>query len=140
MPDVIDSRDLLAELRDLLEDSFYDYDNDPADAHREEGYEDLAGVWDALTPEDRERVQAIRGLLDELPESTVDSATGNSWGSTLIHENYFEQHARELADDIGAIDRNATWPTQYIDWSAAADALKVDYSEIEWEGETYYVR
>ena len=141
--DIIDSRDLLEELRDLLEDSSYDYDDDPAEAEASEDPENdpgLAEVWAGLADDDRERVQELRRVLDELPESTVDSPHGNSWGSTLVHEDYFTEHAKELADDIGAIDRDAVWPASYIDWDAAAEALKADYSTVELDGETYYCR
>lgn len=86
-------------------------------------------------PEDspeRERVEAIDGLATEVFE----------WeeGATLIHEDYFEDYARQVAEDIGAIDPNASWPLSHIDWSAAADALKMDYVGVEFDGETYYVR
>jgi hypothetical protein len=131
--EVIDSRDLLKELRDLLEDSSYDYSDDPTG-------ETWAEAWAELDDEDRERVQMLRDLLDELPESTVDSPHGNSWGSTLVREDYFTEYARQLADDIGAIDTNTDWPLNHIDWPAAAQALKADYTTVELDGFTYYAR
>jgi hypothetical protein len=51
-----------------------------------------------------------------------------------------EQTGSELAEDIGAIDRNASWPATYIDWEAAADSLKADYSSIDFNGEDYWIR
>jgi hypothetical protein len=45
-----------------------------------------------------------------------------------------------LADDIGAIDRNASWPTNWIDWEKAALELRVDYSSVEIDGKTYWYR
>ena len=56
------------------------------------------------------------------------------YGSTLIRDTYFEDYAQELADDVGAIDRDAKWPCNHIDWSAAADELKVDYTEVDFGG------
>lgn len=49
-------------------------------------------------------------------------------------------HAQELADDIGAIDRNATWPCNCIDWDEAAEQLQQDYTEVDFDGVTYWVR
>jgi antirestriction protein len=49
-------------------------------------------------------------------------------------------YAQDFAEDIGAIDRNAGWPLGCIDWEAAADELKSDYSSIEFDGVTYWVR
>jgi antirestriction protein len=137
--DYIDSRDLLNELRDLLGDPYYEEcGNDPADAHREEGYEDLAEAWAALDDDDKARVQAIRTVLEELPETTVD--LGNSWGCTMIPESEFTAYAEELAEDLGVMPDPDHWPTMYIDWEAAAEALKADYTSIEFDGITYLCR
>lgn len=62
------------------------------------------------------------------------------YGETFIHENFFETYAEELAYDIGAIDREASWPLNRIDWEAAANDLKMDYTAVEFRGETYYAR
>src|SRR3982750_2500786 len=128
--DIIDSRDLLKELRDLLADPSYDYSDDPSD--RDE--------WFAPDSEDKERVETLRDVLAELPESTVDSLHGNSWGCTLIAEDAFTDYARELAEDIGAISGDEQWPLSYIDWEAAARALKMDYTTVELDNVTYYAR
>jgi hypothetical protein len=62
------------------------------------------------------------------------------YGETLIREDYFQTYAQELAADIGALADESAWPLSYIDWEAAADALKVDYIEVEYQGSTYYAR
>ncbi len=61
---------------------------------------------------------------------------------TMIHENYFEQYAQDLAEDIGAIDPNMGmgWPLYHIDWEAAAESLKMDYSEVTFGRHTYLIR
>jgi len=61
-------------------------------------------------------------------------------GICFIHEDYMETYARELAEDIGAIGRDADWPATYIDWERATAALLADYSSVEIDGETYYYR
>jgi hypothetical protein len=62
------------------------------------------------------------------------------YGETFIPGDMFEDYARELADDIGAVNTDAGWPNSYIDWPAAADALKMDYTSLEVDGVTYWGR
>jgi exoribonuclease II len=62
------------------------------------------------------------------------------YGATLIRDSYFRDYAQELAEDIGAIDHNAQWPNACIDWDQAARELQMDYSAIEFDGITYWVR
>lgn len=50
------------------------------------------------------------------------------------------EYAETLAEDIGAIDRNAGWPLMHIDWEAAADALKMDYRQVDYDGVAYWMR
>ncbi|RJQ46850.1 MAG: hypothetical protein C4534_02050 [Gaiellales bacterium] len=58
----------------------------------------------------------------------------------MINANYFAEYARELAEDIGAISGDLQWPLDHIDWDAAAEQLKSDYTELEIEGSTYLFR
>jgi antirestriction protein len=74
----------------------------------------------------------LRALVDEIPDNWSD-------GETLIHEDYFVEYAKELAEDTTDA-RYWHWPLCHIDWEAAADALKADYSAVEYQGATYYVR
>ncbi len=61
-------------------------------------------------------------------------------GAMLIVEDYFETYARDLAADIGTMPKDMEWPLSFIDWSAAADALKVDYASIDYDGQEYWIR
>jgi hypothetical protein len=47
-----------------------------------------------------------------------------------------EDFAQEIAEQIGAVDSNATWPNNCIDWEQAAGELMYDYSEADG----YYFR
>lgn len=40
-----------------------------------------------------------------------------------------EDFAQDFAEQLGAIDRNASWPMNCIDWKQAAKDLMMDYSE-----------
>jgi len=80
--------------------------------------------------EDAERATAIRELLEEVdPDGD---------GETLISEDDFEEHARELAEEIGAIPDEIHWPFTCIDWKQAASDLQTDYSTVTFDGTDYY--
>lgn len=113
--DVIDSRDLLERLDTL-----------------DEGWE--AGL---LTDDEADERRALTELKAE-----TEGYAGDNWrdGVTFIADLYFEQYAEELADDIGAIDKGARWPVNHIDWKAAADDLRQDYTECEIYGVSYWYR
>ena len=123
--DIIDSRDII-ERRDELE-----------------AREEVATDGEVLFPEppldadEEAELALIREALDEIDRSSEDSPES---GIALIADSYFVQYAQEYADDVGAIPRDAGWPTAYIDWDRAADALRMDFASIEIEGVTYWVR
>ena len=119
--DVIDSRDVIARLEELRDE------RDSAESP-EAWAEENAGDADELT--------ALEALAEE-GEGCAD------WqhGAGLIRESYFEDYARELAEDIGAIGRGMQqWPLHCIDWEKAADELKMDCTAVDFDGVTYYVR
>jgi len=109
--ETLDTRDLATELEDF-------------DSDLEDGEE--------LDAEDIERAAAIRELLEE-----VDP---HGDGEQLIPEDAFEEHARDVADEIGAIDSDAGWPLNCIDWIQAASDLQTDYSVVTFDGTDYYYR
>ena len=61
-------------------------------------------------------------------------------GETFVSDDYFEQYARELAEKIGTLGIEVGWPQNHIDWEAAADELKQDYTSFEFRGTTYWAR
>jgi predicted RNA-binding Zn-ribbon protein involved in translation (DUF1610 family) len=91
---------------------------------------------DGLEYDEREELRALLDLQDDA-EGYCDDW---KYGASLIRDSYFRDYAEELANDIGAIDRNATWPLNHIDWDAAADELKQDYTEVDYDGVSYWVR
>lgn len=113
----IDTRDLVRERESLRDEVAANADLAPSER------------LDCM--EELERIKAI----DELEEVGI---TEFEDGATLIPEDEFEEYARELADDLGTI--SDAWPARCIDWERAADELKMDYTSVEFCGETYLVR
>lgn len=92
-----------------------------------------------------EAAEAYFGLPEEEElaelETLENEVSEFMHGETLISEDYFEDYAREMAEDIhGRSIRDAKWPFTCIDWSEAADELRQDYSETEYQGTTYLFR
>jgi hypothetical protein len=82
---------------------------------------------------DRLRLTAIEELKSEVGGEFED-------GVQLVPVSEFEDHARELAEDIGAIPSDASWPCTCIDWKRAARELQMDYTSVTFEGTDYLFR
>lgn len=109
--DVIDSRDVIDRIEELE-------DLDERDDSEQAELEDLK----ALEAE-------AEGYSDDW-----------KYGSTLIRDSYFERYAEELAEEVGDMPRDLKWPLNHIDWKAAAEELKQDYTEVTFGGVSYWVR
>lgn len=120
----IDTRDLAEELEELeARQALTEALLDPECPVVEEDTEPLG-------EEETKRLEALRELRDEI---------GREWpyGEMMIPVEDFVEYAKELADEIIT---EVSWPLSHIDWQAAADELAQDYTEIEWEGASYYIR
>ncbi len=88
-----------------------------------------------------EEWKILTGIMSELAGNGGDEQWRDDWYPlTLIRESYFKDYAQELAEDIGAVNRDATWPNNCIDWEQAARELRMDYSAITIDGVTYFYR
>ena len=115
--DIIDVRDIIARIEDLESEQ-------PLQA------DDYLAELDLL-----------KALMDDLKGNGGDEQWDGDWYPvTLVNVSHFTEYAQQLAEDIGAIPSDAKWPNNHIDWDAAADALKEDYSEVEYDGVTYLYR
>lgn len=137
--DIIDSRDLIARLREL-EDDRATNSIEPEDI--EEDDETWTAKDGTIFPETSYWTESEEEEYLEL-KAFIEEAEGYGdfrHGETLILESYFEKYSRELAEDIGAISGDETWPLNCIDWERAAEELKQDYSEFDFGGYTYLMR
>jgi hypothetical protein len=84
----------------------------------------------------------LKSLLNELKGNGGDEQWKGDWYPiTLINENYFDSYAEELVRDIGDLPRDLpSYIEKNIDWLGVADELKYDYSEIEFNGDTWFYR
>lgn len=116
--DIIDTRDIIARIEEL----------EPEVESNGEG-EHIA-EWKTLT-----------AIMEDLAGAGGDEQWRGDWYPiTLIRESYFREYAQDLAEDIGAVNPNASWPNNCIDWDLAARELKYDYSATTIDDCTYYFR
>ena len=150
--DIIDSRDIIARIEELESDRETLVD---AVTDAKETLSDAQDDTSALSPEDKEDAQqAVTDAEEALAswedaeelkalQSLAEEAEGcGDWpdSKALIRDSYFQEYAEQLADDIGAIDSNATWPCNCIDWERAASELQYYYTSVDYDGVTYWVR
>ena len=130
--DILDSRDIIERIEELEgeQSDLLDGAACPEDLPEEE--REAFKEWEADYSEE----------LDNLRKLAEQGEGSPDWpyGETLIRDSYFQDYAEELADDIGAIDRNANWPLTCIDWERAARELQSDYFSVDFAGVTYWIR
>jgi|688.fasta_scaffold89725_7 hypothetical protein len=134
--DTIDSRDIQERI-DELQSEFDSHVDEYEESDGEEDGEEYAGE-DLLNwlEENGDEFVTLLEIKEEVEQYTSE------WddGAFMIADDYLELYAQELAEDTGAIDRKAKWPLTHIDWDAAAEELKCDYSEVTIAGKSYWIR
>jgi hypothetical protein len=123
----------LEALRDALEEA-EDELREASEEQMEEAQEKLDAAALNFGDDEKKELKEIEELRDE-----TDSREFRH-GIQLIPVDEFEDYARELADEIGAIPKDAGWPCTCIDWEQAAKELAMDYSVVTFRGEDYYFR
>lgn len=125
----IDSRDIIErieELSNMLLDEYEDLDTPLTFSE-----------WLDLTIFEEDTLGQEYKILTALAAECSDYAGDWVYGEALIHEDYFEHEMDEMLKDCGYIPKNLpSFLTLAVDY----DALKQDYTEVDFDGETYYVR
>jgi len=106
---------------------------------------ELRGEITFLDGPDDDGLQDELATLDSLLEDLRGNGGDHQWEGawypvSIIRDDYFEDYARQLAEDIGAIPDDARWPCTCIDWKEAARELRMDYSSVDYGDVTYWYR
>ncbi len=121
--DVLDVRDIIARVEEL-------------EGEQEDGGE----AWAEENQDDAAELATLSSLLSDLKGYGEDEQWRGAWYPiTLIRDDYFEDYARDLVQDIGDLPNGIPSYIE-IDWEATADNLRVDYTSCEFEGVTYWFR
>ena len=118
--DVLDSREVIERI-EALESEVEDAEAD----------EQTAGTVDDL----KEELAALKALAEEAQGYSED------WrhGTALIRDTYFTEYVEELCKDVGDVPKEIPWYI-VIDWEATAEHIKQDYTEVDFNGVSYWVR
>lgn len=128
--DVIDSRDVISRIDELeAEREAFLESEPPSDAP-----EKKEALW--LDTDEGRELATLKALADEASGYAAD------WqhGETLVRDSYFEDYAQQLAEDCGMIPADLKWPASCIDWEQAARELQMDYTSVDFDGVTYWIR
>ena len=102
---------------------------------KENAYEDAK---EALAEWDNENGDELK-LLEDFNEEGSSESTEWTYGTTLIHDDFWVNYVMDLLIDIGDLPRDIPHYI-VIDWEATGENIKVDYTEIDFGGYTYYMR
>ena len=156
MDDVIDSREVISRRDELqseydeLEAAYEEAEHDQLQALLDHDTVDAKGIPEELRPL-IEAVNLAQGNLNDFnTEYGEELASLNAlchdgenasedweWGTTLIRGSYFEDYAREMVED--AYDLKIPDVVE-VNWEATARNVRMDYTPIEFDGVTYWVR
>lgn len=124
MDDVIDSRDVIERIEEL---------------------EAIDGIQDTIDNliEDDDAKELVS--LRQLAEQAEGYAADWQYGEQLIRDSYFVDYIEQLIDDCYSMPKefkSGDWPWRHmkIDYEAAAEEAKQDYTSVTFDGVTYWVR
>jgi hypothetical protein len=138
--DVIDSRDVIARIEELSE--------------LREAASEAREAWEAATDDNRDELedeltqadanfdedtQAELAALESLAEEAEGYADDWKYGAALIRESYWVEYVQELLEDIGDLPKDLPHYIE-IDWEKTARNIQVDYTSVDFDGVTYWVR
>ena len=127
--DIIDSRDVIARIEEL------EAERDEYEAARAESTAMMLS-WEQQNEDEAAELAALCALRDQ-----GDDSPDWQYGETLIRDSYFRDYAQELAENCGdVIWAELRWPLTCIDWAQAARELRMDYTPVDFDGVTYWIR
>jgi hypothetical protein len=117
--DVIDSREIIERIEEL---------EDRNDEGEDEG--------DGLDDADKAELVMLKALVEELRQVGGNSPED---GMTMVRDSHFVAYAQEYVSDVGWLQgETPSWIE--IDWEATARNIQMDYTSVEFNGVTYWVR
>jgi hypothetical protein len=115
--DIIDSRDVISRMEELHE----------------------IATDDNADPSERTHANNELAVLQALQDEAEGYSEDWRHGATLVRDSYFTRYAQELCEDCGDIPRDLPSYIE-IDWDATARNIQQDYTSVDFDGVTYWVR
>lgn len=146
--DIIDSRDVIARIEELeaeresLADALTEAQEAltfPSEPDAREAFEETANMArEALKDWDNDNGAEL-AALKSLAAEAEGYAPDWTYGETLIRDSYFVDYCEELLKDIGDLPKDIPHYIE-IDWEKTARNIQVDYTSVDFDGITYWVR
>jgi len=149
--EIIDSRDVIdqletledqyQELKDAVQDSsdqidtIDDEDNEYDKKELIESYESAKISLELWEQDNLAELKVLRDFAEE------GESLSRDWrhGETLIREDYWVDYVKQMLEDCGDLPRDLPDYIE-IDWDKTANNIAMDYSTLEFDGVTYYIR
>lgn len=147
---IIDSRDIIERIEELQQEREA-LENEVAECEEAYKYHDSDDTkstpeWHALQDayreldnwnesDEAEELKSLEAFAEEASQYSSD------WehGETLINESYWVDYCKELVSDIGDMPREIPSYIE-IDWEATADNIAADYTQVDFDGTTFFMR
>lgn len=126
-----DARQQLKDAEQALADITPDDDGEQIENDIENARDNIERAEADFGSDEEEELEELENLESEISDFR--------YGETMIPEHLFTEYAEQLAEDCGMKDANR-WPFNHIDWDAAVEALKQDYTTVTYQGNDYLVR
>jgi hypothetical protein len=133
--DTLDSRDIIERLDDLNTERARWVEEQAGEEVSAADFPAWAELWTSAHLDDAAELAALQRLAEEAEGYAED------WhhGEILIRDSYFTDYARELLEDCGTIPRDLpSWVE--IDWETTARNVRMDYTAVDFDGVTYWIR
>lgn len=138
MADAFDKHADRFDIRDVIE-RFEELESDRESFTELEGEPDPE-KWQNENPDEYEEYLILLSFLEEVKGHGGDEQWQGDWYPlSFIHEDHFVDAMEELVKDIGDLPKDIPGYLA-IDWNATAENLRVDYSSVEIDGETFWYR
>ena len=137
----LDSRDLQKELDELEDDlttltsEWEDLVDELAEMRIDSSDEDVEEM-ELRVKEKAEEIDDWKGDNQERFDDLKQLFTCIEDDCTLILEDDFQEYVKEMADDV--VGNIPSWIV--VDWKATASDVQMDYTAVEFDGETWLVR
>lgn len=125
-----DSRDVIERIEELTTEFVDATDSDPADIMSQDDWAFGLGEDGAL-----EMVSLL-----ELREEAEGYVADWQYGETFHTHDSLAEYTKEIVNESYTNNDLPSWVTDHIDWEAVTEEIKVDYTEFEFRGTTYYAR
>lgn len=133
--ETIDSRDIIARIDELQAERLDWIGQGGEDIPEGPAWDAAVNAWAIENGEDAAELAALHKLATEAEGYAADW----EYGEILIRDDYFTDYAREMLEDCGTIPRDLpSWVE--IDWEATARNVRIDYTAVDFDGVTYWIR